>query len=271
MSAGRGTLADMDNVRLRECLDEDYTRLRRVAAGADLAAPVPSCPDWTVAELVDHVAMVYLHKVACMKYGRPQEWPPETGGEEPLPLLDRAYKELAAEFAARPATASSYTWYEPDQTVGFWVRRMAQETVVHRVDAELGAGVPIAPIPADLALDGIDELLVAFLAYGSQAWAEEFEGILGPAAGSQMQVSAGGRAWRVEISADGVTVSGASGDSGTPTDAAEPAVAGIASVTGEPDDVLLWLWNRAGDGVVTTAGDPTALAAFRRVLVAATQ
>jgi hypothetical protein len=75
----------------------------------------------------------------------------------------------------------------------------------------------------------------------------------------------------VEISADGVTVTDASGDSGTPTDAAQPAVAGIASVTGEPDDVLLWLWNRAGDGVVTTAGDPTALAAFRRVLVAATQ
>jgi hypothetical protein len=188
-----------------------------------------------------------------------------------LPLLDRAYTELAAEFAARPATASSYTWYEPDQTVGFWVRRMAQETVVHRVDAELGAGVPIAPIPADLALDGIDELLVAFIAYGSQAWAEEFEGILGPAAGSEVRVGAGDRAWRVEISADGVTVTDASGDSGTPTDAAQPAVAGIASVTGEPDDVLLWLWNRAGDGVVTTAGDPTALAAFRRVLVAATQ
>ncbi|GAA1827458.1 maleylpyruvate isomerase family mycothiol-dependent enzyme [Luedemannella flava] len=246
----------MDNDRLRECLEEDYTRLRKVAAGADLSAPVPSCPDWTVAELVDHVAMVYLHKVACMKYGRPQEWPPETGGEEPLPLLERAYTELTAEFAARPPTTSAYTWYEPDQTVGFWVRRMAQETVIHRVDAELGAGVPIAPIPTDLALDGIDEFLVAFVSYGSRAWAEEFAEALAAAAGATVHVSAGDRAWSVEISADGVTVTP---DGSTPS---------AATVSGEPDDVLLWLWNRAGDGAVTTTGD---LTAFRRVLVAATQ
>jgi uncharacterized protein (TIGR03083 family) len=249
----------MDNVRLRECLEEDYTRLRKVAAGADLSAPVPSCPDWTVAELVDHVAMVYLHKVACMKYGRPQEWPPETGGQEPLSLLERAYGDLSGEFASRTPTTSAYTWYEPDQTVGFWVRRMAQETVIHRVDAELGAGVPIAPIPADLALDGIDELLVAFVAYGSHAWAEDFAEVLPGAAGTTVRIAAGDKDWTVEIAADGVTVS-----TGTPS---EPA----ATVSGEPDDVLLWLWNRAGDGAVTTSGDAAALAAFRRVLVAATQ
>ncbi|GAA1777273.1 maleylpyruvate isomerase N-terminal domain-containing protein [Luedemannella helvata] len=252
----------MDNDRLRECLDEDYTRLRKVAAGADLAARVPSCPDWTVAELVDHVAMVYLHKVACMKFGRPQEWPPETGGEEPLPLLERAYGELAAEFATRAPSTSAYTWYEPDQTVGFWVRRMAQETVIHRVDAELGAGVPIAPIPADLALDGIDELLVAFVSYGSRAWAEDFADVLAPAAGTTVHIAAGERAWSVEIAADGVSVADASGGVGT---------GASTSIAGEPDDVLLWLWNRAGDGAVTTSGDPDALAAFRRVLVAATQ
>ena len=45
---------------------------------------------------------------------------------------------------------------------------MAQETVIHRVDAELAAGEPIAPIPDDLAVDGIDEVLERFLAYGSR-------------------------------------------------------------------------------------------------------
>ncbi len=252
----------MDNDRLRECLDEDYTRLRKVAAGADLGARVPSCPDWTVADLVDHVAMVYLHKVACIKYGRPQEWPPPTGGEPPVALLERAYGQLAAEFANRAPTASAYTWYEPDQTVGFWVRRMAQETVIHRVDAELGAGVPIAPIPADLALDGIDELLVAFVSYGSRAWAEDFAAVLPQAAGSTVHIAAGERAWSVELSADGVSVADASGAGST---------GDRASIAGEPDDVLLWLWNRAGDGAITTSGDADALAAFRRVLVAATQ
>ncbi len=51
---------------------------------------------------------------------------------------------------------------------------MAQETVIHRVDAELGAGASIAPIPADLAADGIDELLVAFVEFGTTTWPDEF-------------------------------------------------------------------------------------------------
>jgi len=28
---------------------------------------------------------------------------------------------------------------------------MAQETVIHRIDAELAAGLPVTPVPADLA------------------------------------------------------------------------------------------------------------------------
>ncbi len=33
------------------------------AARGRLADPVPSCPGWTVADLVDHVGHVYLHKI----------------------------------------------------------------------------------------------------------------------------------------------------------------------------------------------------------------
>ena len=42
--------------------------------------------------------------------------------------------------------------------MGFWFRRMAHETVIHRVDAELAAGLPTAHVPDDLAIDGIDEV-----------------------------------------------------------------------------------------------------------------
>src|SRR5258708_3724435 len=69
--------------------------------------------------------------------------------EPPLELLDRAYAALSAEFAARRPEDHTFTWYDPDQTVGFWIRDMAQETVIHRVDAELAAGRPIAAIPGD--------------------------------------------------------------------------------------------------------------------------
>ena len=36
--------------------------------------------------------------------------------------------------------APSWTWWPDDQTAGFWLRRMAQETAVHRVDVELPLG-----------------------------------------------------------------------------------------------------------------------------------
>jgi uncharacterized protein (TIGR03083 family) len=89
----------------------------------------------------------------------PDPWPPkELAAEEPLALLDRAYAGLRDEFAARRPEDPAGSWYAPDETVGFWIRQMAHETVIHRIDAELGTGQPVAPVPAELALDGIDEL-----------------------------------------------------------------------------------------------------------------
>jgi uncharacterized protein (TIGR03083 family) len=245
----------MDDSRLLECLDHDYGRLRAVAASADLAAPVPSCPGWTVGDVVGHVAGVYLHKVACMQLGaHPEDWPPADTGEAPVELLDRAYVELSAEFAKRPAASPAFTWFGPDQTVGFWIRRMAQETVIHRVDAELGAGMAIATIPDDLALDGIDELVHAFLEYGSTAWPEEFD-LLSEANGRGVRVTSRGQSWVIRP---------------TPTGIETKADDIAAEVSGEPSAVLLWLWNRAGDGAVSIDGDAGTVAYLKRVLAAGT-
>jgi len=36
---------------------------------ANPAAPVPSCPGWSVADLTRHVGEVYLHKTLAMREG----------------------------------------------------------------------------------------------------------------------------------------------------------------------------------------------------------
>jgi len=251
----------METKRYLESLDADFARLREVAAAADLTARVPSCPDWTVADLVRHVAVVYLHKVECMRLGsHPQPWPPDgVNDEEPLPLLDRAYAALIAEFATRDPGSQAFTWYGPDQTVGFWIRRMAQETVIHRVDAELGAGMPITDIPDDVAVDGIDELLVAFVEFGARTWPDEYAPLLASADGRAVRIEAGDSAWLVRPTPEGVQVRGSDVDSAE------------AMVRGEPASVLLWLWNRDGDGVVSKSGDEDVLALLHEVLVVSTQ
>jgi uncharacterized protein (TIGR03083 family) len=198
-----------------------------------------------------------MHKVESMRTGRiPEQWPPDTSGEPAVDLLDRQYRNLLGEFAARKPDEPTVTWYRPEQTVGFWIRRMAQETVIHRVDAELTLGEPIAEIPDDLALDGIDEVLDRFLGFGSVEWHEYHTG-LPDVAQPPVLVRAGQRSWLVRAAPEGVTVRAGDG-------AAE------ATVSGPPPAVLLWLWRRADSGV-DLSGDHQLIDRLRLLLKEATQ
>lgn len=254
----------MEYSRFLDCLAADFTRLRAVAPSG-LTAVVPTCPGWTVADLARHVGEVYLHKTLAMQEGaEPDPWPPEElASEEPLALLDRAYAGLRAQFAARAPEDPAGSWYAPDQTVGFWIRRMAQETVIHRIDAELGTGQPVVPVPADLAVDGIDELLRVFVAYSVAEWGEYFTGILAGSPGRTYTVRTDGAAWRVQTGPGRFTVEDGPGG-------------GTADVTvnGPPAAVLRWVWNRESPGepsVVVVEGGAEAVEELRRCIVTATQ
>jgi uncharacterized protein (TIGR03083 family) len=255
----------MDDSRYLECLSADYGDLRDAASSVELTAPVPSCPGWAVSDLVVHVAQVYLHKAAIMRTGQvPDPWPPAgLAAEAPLALLGRAYGALRGEFRAREPGSPALTWYDPDQTVAFWIRRMAQETVVHRMDAELAAGLPVTVAPADLAVDGVDEVLKRMLAFGSAAWPEEFAEMAGEhlaAEGGQdtITVIAGQTAWTIRPSPRRVVVEDGAGD--------DPRVV----VEGRPDRLLRWLWGRAGGDAVRLTGDPAWADYLRRMLAAVT-
>ena len=249
----------MESARYLECLAADAARLRFIAA-ENLSAPVPSCPEWTVTELVRHVAVVYLHKTEAMRRGAwPSPWPPDVSGEGPLDLFDRAYAGLVAEFAARKPDEPTVTWYQPEQTVGFWLRRMAQETVIHRVDAELALAAPFAPIPDDLAVDGIDEVLVRFLDFGSKEWTEDFGDRLASCDGRVVLVRSGGAAWSARLEPTGVTVTSGEADQHH------------ATADGDPTHVLLWLWRRVGDEAVRLEGDPALIGKVRELLGDATR
>ncbi|HEY1179666.1 MAG TPA: maleylpyruvate isomerase family mycothiol-dependent enzyme [Phytomonospora sp.] len=236
----------------RAALAADRARLREIAGGPR-GARVPTCPDWTLDELLRHVALVYLHKVEAMRAGAmPTEWPPPLDDEATPALLDRAYAELVEEFDAREPADAAHTWYGPDQTVGFWIRRMALETAVHRADAELAAGLPITPAGDDLALDGVDEVLDIMLAWGSVEYREFRDEDL-PA----IALRAGGRGWVVRPTAKGVVID-PDGEAATVIEAA-------------PSDLLYWLWRRAGDEVLTVSGDPAGVATLKELMKTATE
>ncbi|MDQ3463582.1 MAG: maleylpyruvate isomerase family mycothiol-dependent enzyme [Actinomycetota bacterium] len=222
------------------------------AARGRLADPVPSCPGWTVADLVDHVGHVYLHKIECIRQQRdPEPWPPPPHDKDPIDRLEAATQEMLAELAERGPDAPSYTWHEPDQTVGFWYRRMAQETAVHRADAELAVGAA-GPVDSDLALDGVDELLDVF-------FAGDWSDLPKPDLVGRVGLRSADRSWLVVMDPEEVRIEPLAGDNAD------------AVVSGEPSDLLLWLWGRLPAETVQVAGDAGAVDRLRRRLVLATQ
>jgi hypothetical protein len=126
------------------------------------------------------------------------------------------------------------------------------------VDAELALGEPVAEIPDDLALDGVDEVLERFLAFGATEWHEDFAS-LPDAALAPVLVRSGGRGWLIRATPDGVSVTGA-----------DEGAAAAATIAGPPRDLLLWLWRRADTGV-DLSGDPELIERIRLVLRDATQ
>jgi uncharacterized protein (TIGR03083 family) len=144
----------------------DAGRLSQLAGAGDAGAPVPTCPGWTLLDLVRHVGDVYAHKVALLRLGRrpePGEWPLGDGLPlaEALDRHDAVQRELAQLLADAGPDATCWTWMEGagEGTSGAWARRMAHEALVHRVDAEAALGAPLHPAAPGLAADGVDEVL----------------------------------------------------------------------------------------------------------------
>ncbi|PSM42816.1 maleylpyruvate isomerase family mycothiol-dependent enzyme [Streptomyces dioscori] len=141
-----------------------------VAGSPDLDVRVPSCPDWSLRELVEHVIEVHRFWAAAVAAG-PSEKPPAvapdaTGSDDALPtdLLARsaaATEELIVALRAAGSAVGCWTWWGDSDVVensGSVARHQVQEAAVHAFDAQLATGTPL-PVPAVVALDGIAEFI----------------------------------------------------------------------------------------------------------------
>lgn len=220
-----------------------------------LDRPVPACPPWDVREVLAHLATVYDHKVMAMRLGRKPndgEWvTDEPYGKDTVEWFADEHAKLLAELTAHSPRDSAWSWWEQDQTVGFWYRRMALETVVHRVDVETGFGVP-REVDAELAVDGVDEILTVMLS-GDDAAATEVPGT------GTVEVLAGDSAWSVVLEDSRTTVT--RGRRTSPH----------AVLTGDPSELFLYLWGRMPGETLERRGDESLIALLRSRLAAATQ
>ena len=147
----------------------------RYADRAGLQAPVPTCPDWTVRDLVAHQGMVHRWAAGLLR----GEWSrdhdadalEEAGraSDDPLEWLRDGAIELVEALTRAPEDVRAPVFLnDAPPPRAFWARRQCHETTVHAVDA-LAAVFGRRPDPAETwiavptAVDGIDELLGGFL------------------------------------------------------------------------------------------------------------
>jgi uncharacterized protein (TIGR03083 family) len=217
------------------------------AAAHDLGAAVASCPGWDVARLVVHIGQVHRYMATVLQAATLD--PPSHGFERPDEGADvvawaRVSLDtiLGALRATDPATPC-WNW-GPGDTAGFFHRRMAMETLVHRLDAEDAVGRP-TDVDSDLATDGVDE----FLTVGLQSSPRPGVTFTYPAGSLHLHRTDGPGEWLVEA-ADGVV------------SVVREHRKGDVAVRGSGPDLLRWVWNRPG-AQVEVLGDGEAGDAWR--------
>jgi uncharacterized protein (TIGR03083 family) len=158
-------MAPLRNDRYLDALAAQSVLFAAALPGADLQQQVPSCPDWSLYQLAEHVGRVHRWVTAIVARRATTPVDPAELGVAGAPtdpdglaswLRDGAGELVDAIRVAGPRTPV-WSWFD-DQSVGFWARRMAHETAVHRADAELALGREFGLEP-DLAADAISEWL----------------------------------------------------------------------------------------------------------------
>ncbi len=147
-----------------QLIDEHRAFIDTIAA-ADPAAPVPTCPGWTVQQLFRHVgrgvrwsAQIVLDRAteALDPRAVPEGKPPEDPDAAARWLMDGVDKLLLA-VDATGADVPVWTFLGPRPSA-WWIRRRLHEVIVHRADAAIAAGADFDLAPA-LAADAISEWL----------------------------------------------------------------------------------------------------------------
>ena len=228
----------------------ESARFRAALADCDPTARVPSCPDWDAADLLWHLAGVQLFWAKVIRH-RPHSPDDPEIADEPAAERPESYAELleafddfshalVTELERADPEAEAWHW-SGDNRVGTSYRRQAHEALIHRVDAELTAGLPVSPLDAALADDGVAEVLGVMYG-GEPEWGtfrrtgEAFAVHLTDT-GTQMLVALGKFSGTVP---DSGKVYEDEDDLWLVTDGPDPTV----TVSGTAADLDTWLWHR---------------------------
>ena len=236
-------------------LRADGPAFAAAVADAPPETPVLSCPGWTVADLTLHLAGIY-HWVHSFVSSGDTSQPARRdaadlpAGVSPLQLWQHGYDQLMTCFDALDPEAPAWNWAPQPKKAGFWPRRMAHETAVHRWDAQLAIAAG-EPIEAKLAADGVSEVLDTWLPAGRRIQPGQWHGVV------QLTATDAAQEWYLRLRGEGMALL----DTATILDHDDHHAR--AQVTGTASDLLLAVMGRISFDALGVAGDRRLLDGLR--------
>lgn len=238
----------MEPAQYLEHLARDSELLADAAETAGPAADVPTCPGWNVEELLRHCAGgdIWARTIVDTGQRSSADLPADAPtGAALVPYFRDGARALGQLLAGTDLTASVWTFAASDRTAGFWCRRRAQETSVHRFDAQTAAGDP-APIDPEFAIDGIDEFFDVFLPRLAVGVATEGETLHFHCTDVEGE-------WLVARDGEELRVT-------------REHAKGDVAARGSASDLLLFIWGRVPASRLEVFGDTAALERFRNAV-----
>ncbi len=216
------------------------------AARLGLQVPVPSCPGWSVEDLVVHHAsfQIWITELIVERAQEPvapsARRPPGGTGvlEWYASVGDRFVETLRRTDPATPVWAVT-----GEQRAGAWARRQASETSVHRWDAQNAHAMGR---PIEHAQDYLEEMFTLLLPNLIGSFGAPL-----PSGALTLRSTDDRCSWTVQPTATTIEVV-AEGD------------AADASLTGSTSDLFLAIWGRSGDARLQ--GDGSVLEQWRAAL-----
>jgi uncharacterized protein (TIGR03083 family) len=221
-------------------LQDQTADFAAIVTGMAPDAPVPTCPDWRLRDLVGHMGQAPRWMAGVVRSGAAAVPPDPKDAELPADwrdwLLAGADELLAAVAEVGPGTPV-WTLAGP-RPARWWVRRALADLVVHTADAALAAGVPFT-VPETRAADVISEGLDLLATPGLATFPGSREGTIA------LRPSTGD-GWLITRAAAGHTWRPGTGRHTTTAD---------ATLAGPAQDLLLVLMRRRPLDHVTVTGD----------------
>lgn len=242
-----------------DALETHGELLASAAERTDFESVLPTCPEWTLRDLLEHVGTVHRWADSYVRSGRSEMMTDDEeeaffrdirpdGSVDLVDWFRSGHRALCHALSDAPPDLGCWFFLPSPSPLAFWARRQAHETTIHRYDAE-SVSRQFTPVDPALASDGVDELLRGFASRGRKLLRD-------PAQTMCLRATDTGDSWHVTLGPDLVTVVDPSED--RLLNGKEPD----CTVSATASDLYLGLWNRIPTSSLESTGEPDVLTGF---------